>query len=492
MLLDVEERARSRLVSVVVVLALLASAFSGELGGSVASAAGGTTLSLAPIAREVATGDGDFALIVSINTGGEVVNAVRAYVKFDPAMLQVVCIGAVDSKFPMQWPTTFDNAAGMVDINRTCMGGETFDGAGPVSSIIFRGKAAGRATVELVLAKCMVIRVSDYTNVLAAVGSAVYTVDMTSPDVSLSTTSVTVREGEGSDTYTVALKAPPAADVVIKAVADENVTVSPTVLTFTSTNWKTAQIMTVTAVDDVIAEGTHMGTVAHIVVSTDTGYNALAVDPITATIEDNEFTLAVIVSPATGGSVTRKPDQTSYPEGTAVTLKATPAAGVVFGGWSGGASGTVATVTVAMDADKAVTATFGRDTTRVLTLTIGKYWMYLDGVAVKLDVAAIIQNSRTLLPIRAIAEATGSVVSWDAATRLVTVTRKDRKVELWIGKNVARVNTKATNIDPDDYRVVPIIRNSRTLLPLRFVAESLGLDVQWSEATRTVTVTWRP
>jgi len=48
------------------------------------------------------------------------------------------------------------------------------------------------------------------------------------------------------------------------------------------------------------------------------------------------------------------------------------------------------------------------------------------------------------------------------------------------------------NIDTDDYRVVPIMVNSRTLLPLRFVVESLGLAVQWSDATRTVTITWKP
>ncbi len=100
-----------------------------------------------------------------------------------------------------------------------------------------------------------------------------------------------------------------------------------------------------------------------------TGYNAIAVDVVTATVEDNEFTLGV-------------------------------------------------------------TATFGHDTTRILKLIIGKYWMYLDGVAVKLDAAPIIRNSRTLLPIRAIAEVTGSVVLWDARTRKVTVKRKDRMVEL--------------------------------------------------------------
>jgi hypothetical protein len=167
------------------------------------------------------------------------------------------------------------------------------------------------------------------------------------------------------------------------------------------------------------------------VTSTDTGYNAIAVGTVTATVEDNEFTLGV-------------------------------------------------------------TAAFGHDTTRILKLIIGKYWMYLDGVAVKLDAAPIIRNSRALLPIRAIAEVTGSVVSWDARTRKVTVKRKDRMVELWIGKNIARVNGKSMNIDTHDYRVVPIIVNSRTLLPLRFVVESLGLDVQWSDATRTVTITWKP
>jgi hypothetical protein len=484
---------KNRILSVILALTLLSGALSGAFCCPAASAASGTVLALAPVTGAFATGDGDFAVAIGVTTAGEVVNAVRAYVKFDPAVLQVIRIEAADSKFPMQWPTTFDNATGIVDINRTCMGGETFDGTGPVSSVIFRAKAAGTATVELVLTKCMVIRVSDYTNVLAGVGSAAtYAVSITPPGVKLSTTAVVVAEGGATDTYTVALKAPPVADVIITVNPGAKVTVSPAVLTFTSTDWMTPQAVTVTAVDDAAAEGTHTGTIAHTVASTDTGYTALAVDPVTATIEDNEFTLAVTVAPPTGGSVTRKPDLTSYPEGTVVTLKAVPAAGIVFAGWSGGASGTAASVTVTMDADKAVTATFGRDTTRVLTLTIGKYWMYLDGVAVKLDVAPIIQNSRTLLPIRAIAEATGSVVAWDATTRLVTVTRKDRKVELWIGKNIARVNGKSTNIDPDDYRVVPIIVNSRTLLPLRFVAESLGLDVQWSDATRTVTITWKP
>ena len=486
-----EEHVERRILSVVLAVILSCSALRGAFCGPVASAASGTMLSLAPAAGVFATGDGNLSVAVSVITAGEVVNAVRAYMKFDPAKLEVVRIETTDSKFPMQWPTTFDNAAGTVDINRTCMGGETFDGTGLISSIIFRPKIAGTVTVKLVLAKSIVIRVSDYTNVLAVVGSGTYTVAVTPPGVNLSKASVSVAEGGATDMYTVALKAPPTADVVIIATPDARVNVSPAVLTFTPADWISPQTVTVTAVDDAIAEGTHTGRIAHTVASTDTGYNAIAVGAVTTTVEDNEFTLSVTASPSTGGSVIRKPDQTSYPAGTVVTLKAVPASGTVFDGWSGGVSGTAATMTVTMDADKAVTATFGRDTTRVLTLTVGKYWMYLDGVGVKLDVAPVIQNSRTLLPIRAIAEATGSVVSWEAKTRKVTVKCKDRTVDLWIGKNIARANGRSMNIDVDDYRVVPIIMNSRSLLPLRFVAESLGLDVQWSDTARTVIITWK-
>jgi len=479
-------------LSVVLAVVLACSALSSAFCGRAASAASGTTLSLVPATGTFATGDGDLSVAVSITTAGQVVNAVRAYVRFDPAKLEVVRIDTTNSKFPMQWPTTFDNTAGTADINRTCMGGETFDGTGLVSSVIFRPRAAGTAKVDLILAGSMVMRVSDYTNVLAAVGSATCTIAATPPGVKLSKTSVSVTEGGATDSYTIALKAPPSADVVITATPDARVKVSPAVLTFTPADWISPQTVTVTAVDDAIAEGTHTGTIMHTVASADTSYRGMIVGAVTVTVEDNEFVLNVTTSPSTGGSVTRKPNLTSYPVGTVVTLKAVPASGNVFAGWSGGALGTATTVTVTMNADKAVTATFGRDTIRVLKLTIGKHWMYCDGVAVKLDVAPIIQNSRTLLPIRAIAEATGSIVSWDARTRKVTVKRKDRTVELWIGKNIARVNGKSKNIDADDYRVVPIIMNARTILPLRFVVESLGLDVQWSDATRTVTITWKP
>ncbi len=58
------------------------------------------------------------------------------------------------------------------------------------------------------------------------------------------------------------------------------------------------------------------------------------------------------------GSVSISPSLTSYPPGTEVTLTATPEPGEVFTGWSGGASGTSNSVTVTMNEDIAVNASF--------------------------------------------------------------------------------------------------------------------------------------
>jgi len=52
------------------------------------------------------------------------------------------------------------------------------------------------------------------------------------------------------------------------------------------------------------------------------------------------------------------------------------------------------------------------------------------------------------------------------------------------------VNSKSMPIDSTNPKVVPLILNSRTMLPLRFVAESLGADVQWDGSTRTITITY--
>ena len=89
---------------------------------------------------------------------------------------------------------------------------------------------------------------------------------------------------------------------------------------------------------------------------------------ITARFIKTQRTLTVN---ATNGSVSTNPNPTSgtYDDGTSVELIATPAAGYQFDGWSGDATGTTNPLTITMDADKTVTATFSQ-IQRTLTVNV--------------------------------------------------------------------------------------------------------------------------
>ena len=97
---------------------------------------------------------------------------------------------------------------------------------------------------------------------------------------------------------------------------------------------------------------------------------------------------------------------------------------------------------------------------------------------------------RTVVPIRAIVEALGGTVEWNGTERKVTINFNGTVIELWIDKPQARVNGEMKWIDPNNHNVKPIIINSRTMLPLRFVAENLGCTVEWDASTRTITITY--
>jgi hypothetical protein len=131
-------------------------------------------------------------------------------------------------------------------------------------------------------------------------------------------------------------------------------------------------------------------------------------------------------------------------------------------------------------------------TRHTIDLTIDSAVMVVDGASVTMDVAPVIRENRTLLPLRALLEELGGSIAWNAKTRQVTVKVRGVTMVLTIGKNFATVNGKSILIDAANKKVVPIILGSRTFLPLQFVAEQLGLDIAWYAPTRTVTITWEP
>jgi len=138
------------------------------------------------------------------------------------------------------------------------------------------------------------------------------------------------------------------------------------------------------------------------------------------------------------------------------------------------------------------TASPSLPSSKTVTLTIGKAEMDVNGMPVALDAAPVIQNGRTLLPIRALIETLGGKVVWNAATRTATVTLGSRTVAVTVGNPMGLVDGKKVAIDPANTKVVPLIINSRTFLPLRFIAENLGLDLAWDALTRTISFTYWP
>jgi Copper amine oxidase N-terminal domain len=109
--------------------------------------------------------------------------------------------------------------------------------------------------------------------------------------------------------------------------------------------------------------------------------------------------------------------------------------------------------------------------------------LYTDGVPVELDVAPTIVNGRTLAPFRAIVEAFGAEVAWIAETKTVVMTLGDIILELPIGKKLAKISGKEIEIDPPAQ-----IIEGRTMVPLRFVGEAFGADVDWDDSTKTITI----
>lgn len=105
------------------------------------------------------------------------------------------------------------------------------------------------------------------------------------------------------------------------------------------------------------------------------------------------------------------------------------------------------------------------------------------GEKLETDVAPTVINERTMLPVRAVFEAIGAKVKYDANTRTVTATKRDKTVKLVIDSDIMTVNGEQKTLD-----VPATIINSRTLVPVRACAEAFDLDVEWIDKTRTVKI----
>jgi len=107
----------------------------------------------------------------------------------------------------------------------------------------------------------------------------------------------------------------------------------------------------------------------------------------------------------------------------------------------------------------------------------------INGEEKAFDVTPVIINDRTLVPMRGIFEELGATVEWDGVTQSVIATVGSSKIILQIGKVVAMVNGQYVTIDAPARLI-----EGRTMVPVRFIAETLGCEVNWEDATRTVVI----
>lgn len=109
----------------------------------------------------------------------------------------------------------------------------------------------------------------------------------------------------------------------------------------------------------------------------------------------------------------------------------------------------------------------------------------IDGRVVEFDASPYIDNQqRTMVPIRFVANELGSKVDWDQDQQMVTISGNGKTVQLWIGHAIARVNAEEVSLD-----TMPVLKDGRTMVPLRFVGDNLGLLVGWDGEENTVVLT---
>jgi len=117
--------------------------------------------------------------------------------------------------------------------------------------------------------------------------------------------------------------------------------------------------------------------------------------------------------------------------------------------------------------------------------------IFVDDFKLNTDVPSIIINDRIMLPIRAVAESLGCKVDWFEADQRIVVYSYDGGeplISMHIDSSVARIylDNGETGAPHVTLESPPVIVYDRALVPLRFIAETLGLTVDWNETTRNV------
>ena len=110
--------------------------------------------------------------------------------------------------------------------------------------------------------------------------------------------------------------------------------------------------------------------------------------------------------------------------------------------------------------------------------------VYLDGKKIGFDRLPISEEGRMLVPLRAIFEALGAEITWDGDTQTVTAVKDGTTISLPLGDKNATKNGETIELEVPAKSV-----GGRTFVPVRFIADSFGVEVGWNDAMKQVILT---
>lgn len=123
---------------------------------------------------------------------------------------------------------------------------------------------------------------------------------------------------------------------------------------------------------------------------------------------------------------------------------------------------------------------------KTIILHIGSRIMTVNDTEIEIDSVPIIINNHVLVPIRAVMEHMETKVEWNNKNQTISVYDSNNIVHMTINSKIAYLNNKEYVLDSP-----PIIIDSRTFIPIRFISESLGFSVNWYESQNKIIITSR-
>lgn len=118
-------------------------------------------------------------------------------------------------------------------------------------------------------------------------------------------------------------------------------------------------------------------------------------------------------------------------------------------------------------------------------MKVGSGVLNINGQVTQMDTKPFIWSGMTYIPLRYLSEGIGAEVKWDKQAQQVTITAGNDTLVFWMNKDFMEVNGMRKSVGAKVF----VNDDNRTVVPLRFITELLGWNVQWGNADQSITLT---